>query len=303
MEKQREHWGSRLGFILAVAGSAVGLGNIWRFPYVVGEAGGSAFILVYFLCLLLVGFPVLIAEILIGKTSQKDPSGAFLALGGKRWQWAGKLTILTGFIVSSFYSAVAGWILGYFVEAMRDSLTHFQCAEEAQDFYCHLIQSPYWVLSFHFLFAALSTFVLYFGVRHGIERGNKIMMPLLFLILIFIVIKGVLLPNGFEGVRFLLKPDWTILTPTAILLALGQSFFTLSCGQGTMVTYGSYLSKKENIIKNCFPILLMDTLVALLAAIAIFAIVFSVERDLIRARVFCFKHFLWSLARFLEGII
>lgn len=276
MEK-RASWGSRIGFIFAVAGSAIGLGNIWRFPFLVGNNGGAAFIAIYLICLLLIGFPVLVAEILMGRTAQSSPSGTFELLGrSKVWGWIGKMTILTGFIVSAFYSAVAGWILGYLFEAFMAQLIHLNSTEKVANHFTALLANPYWTVGFHFLFLFLSCGILYFGVRQGIERGNKFMMPLLFAVLILLVIKGVSMPNAADGLTFLLSPDWSVLTPTAIILALGQSFFTLSLGQGTMVTYGSYLAKHDNLVKSCIPIVIMDTLVAIFAAIAIFTIVFSV---------------------------
>jgi NSS family neurotransmitter:Na+ symporter len=273
---KRESWESRIGFILAVAGSAVGLANIWRFPYIVGAHGGAAFVCVYLLCLLLIGFPVFIAEILIGRTTQTSPSGAFRTLGGKKWTWAGKMTILTGFIVSSFYSAVAGWVLGYLIEAVSGNITSFQSASEATEHNLSLLGTPWWGVGFHFLFIVLCLGVLYMGVRKGIERGNKIMMPLLLILLVLLVIKGLTLEHAGEGLRFLFTPNWSLLTPASILIALGQAFFTLSLGQGTMVTYGSYLRTNSNLIKSCLPVVIMDTCVSLLAAMAVFTIVFSV---------------------------
>lgn len=276
----RDSWGSRLGFIFAVAGSAVGLANIWRFPYVVGQNGGAAFILVYLFCLLLIGFPVFMCEMLIGRTTQTSPSGAFRQLGNNAaWSWAGKWTIITGFIVSSFYSAVAGWILGYLCEAIRGNITNFESTEHAVVHYQSLMENPWWGLTFHFLFLLFCVGVLFLGVRKGIERGNKIMMPMLIIVLLLLVVKGLMMPNAAEGLRFLFTPDWSKLTPAAFLIALGQSFFTLSVGQGTMVTYGSYLGRAENLVKSCFPIVLMDTAISLLSAIAIFTIVFSVGME------------------------
>jgi NSS family neurotransmitter:Na+ symporter len=272
----RATWGSRLGFIFAVAGSAIGLANIWRMPYLVGENGGAAFLFVYLLCLIFIGFPVFMAEMVIGRATQTSPSGAFGKLGGSNaWSWVGKTTIITGFIVSTFYSAVAAWILGYLFEAIAGNITSFTHADLAMAHYVSLTGNPIWGLGFHFLFLIMCVFVLYSGVRGGIERGNKIMMPLLFLVLILLVIKGLTLPNSFEGIKFLLSPDWSELTPAAIVIALGQSFFTLSLGQGTMVTYGSYLSKNDNLVTNCFPVVIMDTLASILAAIAVFSIVFA----------------------------
>lgn len=273
----RDSWGSRIGFIFAVAGSAVGLANIWRFPYIVGQNGGAAFILVYLICLILIGFPVFMAEMLIGRTTQTSPSGAFRQLGKRpAWSWAGKLTILTGFIVSSFYSAVAGWILGYLVEALMGRASSFESTSHSIAHYQSLMDNPAWGLAFHFFFLLACVCVLYFGVRNGIERGNKILMPLLFIVLFCLVAKGLLMPNSINGLKFLFQPDWSLLTPSAILIALGQSFFTLSLGQGTMVTYGSYLGTKENLITSCLPCVIMDTLVSIFSAIAVFTIVFSV---------------------------
>lgn len=274
--KERAHWGSRMGFILAVAGSAVGLANIWRLPYVVGENGGAAFLIIYLLCLALIGFPVFMSEIVIGRTTQLSPGKAFHQIGGNRfWSWIGHGTIVTGFLVSSFYSAVAGWILGYLVESLKGNVSSLNEASDAIHHYNSLIENPFWGVGFHALFLIICVCVLYLGVKEGIERGNKIMMPCLLVVLCLIVIKGVTLPNAMDGIRYLLSPDWSELTPKSVMIALGQAFFTLSLGQGTMVTYGSYLNKDENLIKSCFPVVLVDTGVSILAAIAVFSIVFA----------------------------
>lgn len=276
----RGSWGSRIGFILAVAGSAVGLANIWRFPYIVGQNGGAAFIAIYLLCLLLIGIPVFMSEILIGRSTQTSPSGAFKALGKSRtWSSAGKMTILTGFIVSSFYSAIAGWILGYLIEAIMGRVSSFESTEHAVNHYESLMDNPAWGFSFHFFFLLICVGVLLFGVRKGIERGSKIMMPLLFAVLIILVIKGLTMPDAAKGLHYLLTPDWSQLTPKTFIFALGQAFFTLSLGQGTMVTYGSYLGRDDNLIKCCVPVVIMDTMVSLLAAVAVFTIVFSVGME------------------------
>ena len=273
---ERAHWSSRLGFILAVAGSAVGLANIWKFPYTAGQHGGAAFIAVYLLSLLLIGFPVLMAEILIGRKTQSDPAGAFKQLGGSRWAYVGKLTVLTGFIVSAFYSAVAGWILGYFVETLRGNVSGFQTVSEAAAHHTRLLQDPFWAVGYHFAFMLCCIGVLFLGVRQGIERSCKVLMPLLFALLVGLAVKGLTMPNAGNALQFLFSPDWKSLTPLAILSAVGQSFFTLSLGQGTMVTYGSYLKGRENLIASCVPVVIMDTCVSLLAAVAVFTIVFSV---------------------------
>lgn len=272
---QRASWGSKLGFILSVAGSAVGLANIWRFPYIVGQYGGGAFVVMYLMALLLIGFPVFISEVIIGRSTQTNPSAAFEKLGGKGWGFAGKMTILTGFIVSAFYSAVAGWILGYLFEAAQGNLSSFTSTELVQNHHVSLMDNSIWGVSFHFLFLVCCVSVLFLGVRNGIERCNKIMMPLLFVVLIALAVHGLMQPKAYEALTFLLTPDWKALSTEAILVALGQAFFTLSLGQGTMVTYGSYLGRKENMLRSCIPVVAMDTVVSLLSAVAVFTIVFS----------------------------
>jgi len=274
---ERENWKSRLGFIFAALGSAVGLGSIWRFPYIVGENGGAAFILLYLFCLLLIGFPVLVSEILVGRTAQSSPYGSFRLLGrNRKWGWGGYLTIFTGFIISSFYSVIAGWTLGHLFQALKGNLTHFTSAQDALHHFQALGGSAWWCVGFHFIFMVLCVLVLISGVRKGIEVGSKIMMPLLILVLIVLVIKGLTLPSSFKALKFLFAPDFKSLTPAAIVLALGQAFFTLSLGQGTMVTYGSYLSRREDIPKSVIPVVLLNTAISLLVGVAVFCIVFSV---------------------------
>ncbi|MCH9632234.1 MAG: hypothetical protein S4CHLAM6_05650 [Chlamydiae bacterium] len=273
----RVTWKSKIGFIFAAAGSAVGLANIWRFPYIVGKYGGAAFICVYLACLLLIGLPVFISEVLIGRTAQKNPRSAFKELGkNKFWAGSGTFTIITGFLISSFYSVVAGWVLGYLVSAIFGQISHFTSADQAQNFFINLVSNPVWAVGFHLFFMCLCFFLLVAGVRKGLERGSEIMVPFLLFILIALVICGVTMPGSHVGLSFYLKPDWSLITPTTFLFALGHAFFTLSLGQGTMVTYGSYLGKKDSILNNCLPVAFIDTLIALLAGLAIFPIVFAV---------------------------
>ncbi len=280
MTKKRESFGSKLGFIFAVAGSAIGLANIWRFPYIVGKYGGGAFVLVYFLCLFLISFPAFISEILIGKSTKTSPGGAFFKLGKTEgWRGVGLLTVATGFIVSSFYSAVAGWVLGYLIEALRGNLTNFTASSQAGNHYKYLMDNPLWGLSYHTFFLTTCVLVLLMGVRGGIERANKWLMPLLYIVLGFLVFQGISMDKGMDGVRFLFHPDWSLLTPTAFMVALGQAYFTLSIGQGTLVTYGSYLNPKEPILGNCLVVALMDTLVSLLSAVAVFSIAFATNLE------------------------
>ncbi len=276
---KRESWGSRLGFILAVSGSAVGLANILRFPHLVGEYGGAAFVFVYVFFLILLGFPLLLGEISVGRATGKSPAKAFRMLGGKGWGAVGGMTIITGFIVSGFYSAMAGWIVGYLIEALKGNLTNFATVGQSKEYFEAWMQSPFLTLSSLTLFLGMSIAVLYLGVRKGIERANKILMPLLVFLLLVLFGWGLSLPRSFEAVKFLWMPDLKALTAYGILAALGQAFFTLSLGQGTMVTYGSYTSKSENLIYSCFPIVLMDTFISFVAAGVVFTILYSVGAE------------------------
>ena len=273
----RELWKSRLGFMWAAIGSAVGLGSIWRFPYVVGESGGAAFVLLFVVFLVFVSLPVLISEILIGRRTHASPHGAYRELGrNKTWGAIGLGTIFTGFIVSSFYSVICGWTLAYLIEAVAGGLTHFKTIAQSQGYFESLVGSPFWAVGSHFGFMAISTLILFVGVQKGIEAANKVLMPLLFLILIALVFQGLRMKGADEALKFLFTPDWKSITPSVVIMALGQALFGLSIGQGTMVTYGSYLEKNTNIPNTCLPIAVAVTLVSLLAGVAIFTIVFTV---------------------------
>lgn len=272
----RESWKSRLGFIAAAAGSAVGLANIWRFPYLVGEHGGGAFVLLYLLSLALLGFPIFMLEVVLGRTTKKGPVGSLLTLSGeRRWANAGKGLITIGFIVSSLYSVISGWVLGYLYEALRGRLRPLDTIDASKAAFSDWIGSPAWVLLFHFLFMGLAVFVLLAGVRKGIERGNKIMMPALLLLLLVMAVRGLLLPGSSEALSFIFRLDFSQIGGAAVLAALGQAFFTLSLGQGTMITYGSYLKGGENLLTTCLPVALFDTMISILASIAILTVVFA----------------------------
>ncbi len=272
----RETWKSMVGFTFAALGSAVGLANICIFPFLVGMNGGAAFVFVYLICLVIVGFPVFISEILLGRTTRSSPAGAFRKVGGKRfWPFAGKMTVLTGFIVTSFYSVLAGWVLGYFVEALKGTVTSFGSIEEASQVFDSLVGTASWGLMFHGMFMLICLVIVFGGVRRGIERCSKIMMPVLIFLLLSMVVRGITLPNAWKGISYLFYPDLSEITGTMVLLALGQAFFTLSLGQGTMITYGSYLTEEDNIPKACIQIAIGDTLISLCAAIAVFTTLFS----------------------------
>src|SRR3990167_8604685 len=195
----RASWRSRVGFIFAAAGSAVGLGNVWRFPYIVGEYGGSAFVLVYLLCLFLIGFPVFISEVLLGRKTQKNPRAAYHEIGKtKVWSWLGAMSIFNGFVISSFYSVIAGWVLGYLVASLKGSLTQFQSSEQTMAYFHSLVSSPLWSVTFHLLFMLGSFALLLSGVRKGLETGSKVMMPILLFVLIYLAMKGVMMPDAYK---------------------------------------------------------------------------------------------------------
>ncbi|MBT3253803.1 MAG: sodium-dependent transporter [Candidatus Marinimicrobia bacterium] len=276
MTQNRESWGSKFGFILAAAGSAVGLGNIWKFPYIAGENGGAAFIFVYLICIGIIGFPVLIAEVLIGRTTQRNPVGAFAALTpSKAWISVGFLGVLAGFMILSFYSVIGGWTIGYVIETLRGSLSNFQSPEEAGVLFGTLSGSATWTLGYHTIFFALTMFIVVRGVQGGIEKSSKIMMPILLSILVILMIRGITLPGADKGLAFLLVPDWAKINGQSILIALGHAFFTLSLGMGAMMTYGSYMSKKDSVITASAQIVFLDTIIAIMAGVAIFTAVFA----------------------------
>ncbi len=274
--KSRESWTSQMGFVFAAVGSAIGLANIWKFPYIVGKHGGAAFICVYLLCIMAIGFPTFVSEVIIGRKTKRNPAGAFKKLGkSKPWRSCGLLIVCTAFLITSFYSAIAGWILGYLMEALQGNLSSFTTASQTEAHFLNCLSTPAWTLGFHFLFMCLCTFIVLGGVRRGIEMANKVLMPILLLILVILLIYGLTRESAGEAIHFLLHPDWSSLTPAAIVIALGHSFFTLSIGQGTMITYGSYLNDSHNVPKSCIPIIFSDTLISLMASVTIFTIAFS----------------------------
>lgn len=280
MEEKRENWGSKTGFILAAAGSAIGLGNIWKFPYIAGENGGASFIIVYLICIAIIGLPVLIAEILIGRTTQRNPVGAFYKLSqSKLWAGLGGMGVLAGFFILSFYAVIAGWSVGYIIEAFSGNFFDFTEAVGAADHFNNLVGNIYWILGYFSFFMILTMIIVFAGVQKGIERGSKILMPILLFLLLILMIRGVTLEGAGEGLEFLWYPDWSKINAQSILIALGHAFFTLSLGMGAMLTYGSYMSKKDSVPNSALQIVVLDTFIALIAGIAIFTSVFAVGLD------------------------
>ena len=268
---ERASFSNRLGFILAAAGSAVGLGNIWRFPYLAGENGGAIFLVIYLLCVLLLCLPVMVGEITIGRNSASDSVTAFEKIGGAGWRWLGAYGMITAVFILSFYCVIAGWALEYFIQiSFGDRLTEPKLggfAEYTNNITANLLYSS--------VFVALTAWVVMKGVTKGIEAANKIMMPALFVILIGLIVYSLTLPNASAGLSFYLIPDFSELNSQTIFNGLKQSFFSLSLGTGTIMTFGSYLSKKENIVSSSVVIALADTSVAFLAGLMVFPLVFS----------------------------
>lgn len=267
MAPSRGQWGSQLGFVLAAAGSAVGLGNIWRFPYSAGENGGGAFVLVYLVCVVGLGLPVMLLEISLGRATQKNPVGAFKAIVPKGlWKYLGYLAIATGLGILSFYAVIAGQVLSALVDSVLVLTT-------GQGQFTEL--GPGWTVVFFAFFLVLTVLVVAGGVQRGIERWSKILMPLLLLMMAGIIVRGLMLPGSMEGVRYLIQPDFSKLTVAVLVDAMAQAFFSLSLGMGAMLTYGSYLSKKQDLFHCGSWVVFFDTVIALAAGFMIFPAVFA----------------------------
>lgn len=268
MATHRGEFGSKLGFVLAAAGSAVGLGNIWKFPFEVGKGGGAAFVIVYLIFCFVLCFPVMITEIAIGRKTNRNPVGAFKALGFNRWSLVGKLGLLCGVLILSFYNVVAGWAFGYFIEMLQGN---FAVGKE----FASYVSNWQKVGLYGLVFMGTTAFIVSGGIRGGIERAAKILMPALLAIIVFLVIYAMTLPNAMKGIEFYLLPDFTKLNGSVIYGALGQAFFSLSLGMGALITYGSYVSRKDNIISSAAFITLTDVGIAFMAGLMMFPFVFS----------------------------
>lgn len=275
-KKERGNFGSKLGVILASAGSAVGLGNIWRFPYETGNHGGAAFILIYLGCILLLGLPIMIAEFLIGRHSQANTTRAYQILApGTQWRWVGRMGVLAGFLILGYYSVVAGWTLEYIFEAVSNSFAGKTPAEFISSFQS-FSSNPWRPALWLTLFLLATHFIIVKGVEKGIEKSSKIMMPTLFIIILILVGCSVTLPGAGKGIEFLLKPDFSKVDGNVFLGAMGQAFFSLSLGMGCLCTYASYFSKNTNLTRTAFSVGIIDTFVAVLAGFIIFPAAFSV---------------------------
>lgn len=273
--KTADQWTSKMGFILAAAGSAIGLGAIWKFPYVAGTSGGGIFLIIFLLFTLLIGMPLLMGEFVIGRSTQKDAIDSYREIApGTSWHWVGRLGMLTCFILLSFYSVVGGWVLIYIFKAVTGGLNGLTGAE-----YNHLfggiISNPYLAVGAQLLFILITIGVIAKGVTSGIEKASRYMMPALFILFIILAIRSLTLDGAMAGVRFFLKPEFSNVTSETVLFAMGQSFFALSIGVSVMVTYSSYLSKQENLPQSAVSIVFLNLLVAVLAGLVIFPAVFA----------------------------
>lgn len=276
--ENRGNFATKIGITMAVAGSAVGLGNIWRFPYLLGQNGGAAFFLVYVLCVLLMGFPVMMAEMSIGRMGGRNASGAFKALGRPKWSLLGKMGVLCSFLILGFYYVVAGWTLEYAFQAIKFDFigqTPTDLANNFAAFSTHNIRPIVMAVAF----MIITCLVVSFGVKKGIENSSRMLMPILFVFIIVLAIRSVTLPGAGEGLKFLFKPDFHKITADVVLSAMGQAFFSLSIGMGCLLTYGSYVKKDVNLENTTFQVATIDSFVAVLAAVAIFPAVFSMGLD------------------------
>lgn len=278
----RGSFSSRIGFILAAAGSAVGLGNIWRFPYLAGQNGGAAFLVIYLICIFLLCFPVMVGEIAIGRAAGSDAYGSYKKFGGKRWGLLGLFGILAGFFILSFYNVVAGWAFGYFLQISFGDLLN---EPDFGQFFGYFVNDIINVSSvkgftnsnliFSLLFMVMTAVIVSRGIQKGVEAANKIMMPALYLILIMLIIYSLTLDNASAGVSFYLIPELDEINAQTIFDALKQAFFSLSLGMGALITYGSYVNKQQNVVSSAAVISIADSSVAFLAGFMIFPMVFS----------------------------
>lgn len=271
--KEANQWSSKLGFILATAGSAIGLGAIWKFPYVAGTSGGGAFLLVFILFTVLIGLPLLLAEFIIGRKTQKNAVESYKALApGKKWHWIGYLGIITCFILLSFYSVVGGWILIYIIKGFTGGLS---LSSGFDTLFIDTISNPYAAVFGQLLFIVLTILVVAKGVSSGIEKVSQVLMPALFILFILLMIRSVTLHDAAKGLKFFFMPDFGAMDANTILYAMGQSFFSLSVGVSVMVTYSAYLEKEENIVQSAVSVTVLNVLVAVMAGVAIFPAVFA----------------------------
>ncbi len=273
------YWSSRFAFVLAAAGSAVGLGNIWKFPYMAGDSGGGAFVLLYLICIVLFGIPVMMSEVLLGRRGRSSPVNTMSTLAAEEkrsnsWSLLGLMGVLAGFLILSYYSVIAGWALAYVVEIGSGTFVQIS-SEGAGDIFNSLISNPTRLIFWHTIFMVLTIAVVVRGVNKGLETAVRFLMPALFVLILVMIVYAIFKGEFLTGLRFLFAPDFSKLSPEVVLKAMGQAFFSLSLGMGAIMMYGSYLPDDASIATTSFQVAIADTLVALLAGLAIFPIVFA----------------------------
>lgn len=272
---ERENFGSKIGVILATAGSAVGLGNIWRFPVETGRNGGAAFILIYIACIIILGMPIMISEFIIGRKTQVNTAAAYRTLApGTHWNWVGRLGVLSGFLILGYYSVVAGWTLEYAIMA-AGNMFEGKAAADYPVMFNEFASNPYKPILWLLTFLVITHIVIVRGVESGIEKFSKVMMPALFVVIVILVACSVSLPGAYKGVEYLLRPDFSKIDGSVVLSAMGQAFFSLSLGLGCLCTYASYFNKETNIAKTAVNVCILDTMVAIMAGFIIFPSAFS----------------------------
>ncbi|HEY3488292.1 MAG TPA: sodium-dependent transporter [Gammaproteobacteria bacterium] len=273
-------WSSRSAFILAATGSAVGLGNIWRFPYMAGENGGGAFILLYIVCIFLIGIPIMVAEIMLGRRGRRNPIETMRLLAAeerlsRHWVWIGRIALLAGLLILSYYSVIAGWITAYLFRTVGGVFQGMDEAAEFENVFSTLIADPERLLAWHSIFMVATVAIVARGVERGLERATKLLVPVLLLILLVLLLYAATTPGFIAGIKFMFVPDLPRINSSSILFAMGMAFFSLSLGTGAIMMYGSYLPQDVSIVRATVSVALLDTLVAVLAGIAIFSIVFA----------------------------
>ncbi|MGN1228835.1 MAG: sodium-dependent transporter [Prevotella sp.] len=274
-QQERAKFGSKMGVILATAGSAIGLGNVWRFPYMAGENGGAAFIIFYILCVVILGLPCMVSEFIIGRHAQANTARAYNKISRtKIWTVVGCLSVLTGFLITSYYAVVSGWCLQYIYASLMGHLDGDP--EYFKQYFADFSSNPVKPIVWTVAILGITHLVIQHGVRDGIERASKMLMPTLFILLLVLVVSSCLLPNAIAGIEFLFKPDFSKVTPDVLLSALGQAFYSMSIGMGCLCTYASYFSRQTNLLKSAVQIGVIDTFVAILAGLMIFPAAFSV---------------------------
>ena len=272
----RGHWSSSVGFVLAATGSAIGLGNLWKFPFITWENDGGAFVLVYLICIAAVGLPIMMAELLVGRRSQRSAVGALKEAAGPLWGIVGGWGVLAAFILLSYYTVIAGWSLYYFAKTIGWSVGGLPAGTEMGEVFSTQVSNAGLQLMLSLGFSIATIAVVYFGVQRGIERIARIFLPILFCILVLMLISALRMNGSGEALAFIFRPNFGELDRWSVLEALGHSFFTLSLGMGAMITYGSYIARNQSVVKASGMIVLLDTLIALIATIIMFSVIFSV---------------------------